>query len=261
MVLQQILEKPLSECSVDTDIYAQMRCDWYNQTVGTLTGYDCPKCRNRGYIATLEDGYETHKECSCMAIRRNRRNMEQSGLSEAIKTMTFDAYVCKEQWQTSLKANVMNYASKNRSQWLYIGGQTGAGKTHLCTAVCGVLLERGVQIRYEMWRTIYRDLTQFKTKQERFQQLSDAQVLYIDDFLKSNEPEREIAIAFDVINERYARNKTTILSSELVSKDLFQLDAALAGRIKERCNGYMFRIEASDGRNYRMEGAGTQNGI
>lgn len=254
-LLKHMPERLLSDTISVTDNSVtpeQMHCDWYNQTVGKLTGYDCPKCKNRGYIAVLEDGYEIHKECECMKIRQTRQNIARSGLSEAIQTMTFDAYICKEPWQERLKAAAMHYANKNRSQWLYIGGQSGAGKTHLCTAVCGVLLERGVQIRYELWRTIYRDLSDYRTQREKLQQLSDAEVLYIDDFLKSSDAAKEVTIAFEVIGERYARNKTTIISSEYVFDGLKGIDPALAGRIKERCGGYMFRIDMDDSRNHRL---------
>lgn len=243
--------------TITVESYDQMQCDRYNETPGRLTGYDCPKCRNKGSIAYLQNGIEMHRICECMAIRQNQSNIAESGLAETLQKKTFDSYVCKEPWQTALKENVMNYAAKDRSQWLYLGGQSGAGKTHLCTAVCGVMLNRGVQVRYEMWQTILRDLSQFSTRQERFRQLTQAQVLYIDDFLKpiggSMESERrEISIAFEVLNERYVKNKVTIISSERIFHDLLEADKALAGRIKERCGGYLFAVTRSDDKNYRL---------
>lgn len=260
--IQDLLQIPIGKRNSDTVItpesYDKMRCDWYNQSRGSLTGYDCPKCRNKGSIAYLQDGMEMHRVCECMAIRQNQSNITQSGLSDAIRTKTFDAYQCKETWQTALKENVMHYAEKNRPQWLYIGGQSGAGKTHLCTAVCGVLLQRGLQVRYEMWQTIFRDLSQFATRQTRFQQLTQAQVLYIDDFLKpiSNKFDdtnpKEVSVAFELLNERYTRNMVTIISSERIFRDLLAADKALAGRIKERCNGYLFAITRSDEKNWRL---------
>lgn len=261
--IQDLLQIPIGKRNSDAgsltpESYDQMRCDWYNQSEGSLTGYNCPKCRNKGSIAYLQDGMEMHRVCECMAIRQNQSNITQSGLSDAIRTKTFDAYQCKETWQTALKENVMHYAEKNRPQWLYIGGQSGAGKTHLCTAVCGVLLQRGLQVRYEMWQTIFRDLSQFATRQTRFQQLTEAQVLYIDDFLKpiSNKFDdtnpKEVSVAFELLNERYTRNMVTIISSERIFRDLLAADKALAGRIKERCNGYLFAITRSDEKNWRL---------
>ena len=42
---------------IDKAAYEQQRVDNYNATAGTLTDYDCPKCRNKGNIAHVrEDG-------------------------------------------------------------------------------------------------------------------------------------------------------------------------------------------------------------
>lgn len=257
------------------DDYEQMRCDWYNATEGNLTGYDCRKCKNRGYIAVVSDGYQLLKECECMKIRKSRANIAQSGLSDALASMTFDRYVCTEPWQTRAKATAMHYANKQDGRWLYMAGQSGAGKTHLCTAVCGVLLERGLSVRYEMWRILYREMQRFDTRDRKFQQLSECDVLYIDDFLKSaaikseegksdgekanqkaqpdKDVQRELNIAFEIINERYARKKPTIISSEIHLSDLFGLDAALAGRIRERCGGFVAQISNGNDRNYRLK--------
>lgn len=257
-----------SSDSITPESYAQMQCDWYNATPGSLTGYHCPKCKNRGYIAVINDGYQSRKECECMKIRKNRQNMEQSGLADALYSMTFDSYICTEPWQERAKATAVNYANKQDGRWLYMSGQSGAGKTHLCTAVCGVLLDRGLSVRYEMWRTLCREMQKFDTREEKFRQISECDVLYIDDFLKSaalkpdtgeyrqarpdKDVSKEINIAFEIVNERYARKKPTIISSEVFLRDLFQLDAALAGRIRERCGGFVAQISNGDDRNYRL---------
>ena len=35
---------------------------------------------------------------------------------------------------------------------VFIGGQVGAGKTHLCTAMVGEFLKRGISAKYMLWR-------------------------------------------------------------------------------------------------------------
>lgn len=250
---------------ITLDEFAQLQCDWYNASVGNLTGYDCPKCKNRGYFAVLnENGDQMRRACECMTIRRNQQNIVQSGLADALNSMTFDSYICKEPWQERAKATAMHYTEHMQYRWLYMAGQSGSGKTHLCTAVCGALLQRGMSVRYEMWRTLCRDMQAFEQREQKFQQIAECDVLYIDDFLKSAsmkqdqaKPDREllkeINIAFEIINERYARRKPTIISSEVFLRDLFQLDGALAGRIRERCGGYLSQISNGDERNYRLQ--------
>ena len=258
-----------SDGGISIDVYTQMQCDWYNATEGKLTGYDCPKCKNRGSIAAVKDGYQILMECDCMAIRRNRQNVLQSGLQSALQSMTFASYVCTEPWQERAKATAQNFADKQDGRWLYMSGQSGAGKTHLCTAVCGVLLDRGVSVRYEMWRTLYREMQRFDVRDQKFQQISDCDVLYIDDFLKSaavkpdteggklarpdRDTQKELNTAFEIVNDRYAKNKVTIISSEIFLSDLFSLDAALAGRIRERCGGFVSQISNGNSRNYRLK--------
>lgn len=254
---------------ITPEAYVQMQCDWYNATEGSLTGYDCPKCKNRGSVAVAKDGYQVMVECECMSIRRNRQNVLQSGLQSALQSMTFDSYVCTEPWQERAKTTAKNFADKQDGRWLYMSGQSGAGKTHLCTAVCGVLLDRGVSVRYEMWRTLYREMQRFDTRDQKFHQISDCDVLYIDDFLKSaavkpdtesgklarpdRDTQKELNTAFEIVNDRYVKNKITIISSEIFLSDLFSLDAALAGRIRERCGGFVSQISNGNDRNYRLK--------
>lgn len=257
------------EAVIAPDNFDQMQCDWYNAATGNLTGYDCPECKNRGYFAVLESGYQQRKECRCMKIRRNLKNISDSGLEDALQTLTFDRYICKEPWQKRAKDACTHYVNGHKGRWLYVSGQSGAGKTHLCTAVCGALLERGMSVKYEMWRTLFREMQRFDARDRKFQQISDCDVLYIDDFLKSaytkpedqsgtSKPDRgtfqEINVAFEIINSRYTRKKITILSSEIFLQDLFHLDGALAGRIRERCGGYVIQIAENQERNYRMGG-------
>ena len=44
----------------------------YNSREGNLTGYDCPICRNKGYIFFMKDGYEYTRECACMEKRMGK---------------------------------------------------------------------------------------------------------------------------------------------------------------------------------------------
>ena len=65
----------------------------------------------------------------------------------------------------------------------------------------------------------------------------NAQVLYIDDFLKSGSQrpsDWELNIAGALINARYMSRRPTILSSEYSLEALMAFDEAMASRIAER---------------------------
>ncbi|MGN1404386.1 MAG: DnaA ATPase domain-containing protein [Ruminococcus sp.] len=226
----------------------------YNETEGNLKGYDCRTCRNKGYISVLEDGYEMHRECKCLKIRQCLGNIRRSGLSDVLERMTFDSYQCESSWQEQAKQTAQEYARTPGNSWLYLSGQSGSGKTHLCTAVCGALLKRGVQVQYAMWRDICREMQSFQKREDCYRKLMDWEALYIDDFLKTSNPRKELDIAFEIINGRYFSGKRTILSSEILLKELFRMDAAIAGRIRERCeNGrFVVQINKENEKNHRL---------
>jgi DNA replication protein DnaC len=236
----------------------QLQADAYNRTPGKLTGYDCPKCLNRGDVAKAIDGQLVVSSCECLKIRDSLRRIDQSGLSGTLETCTFEQYMATEPWQRHAKERAMEFSEQD-GQWLYIGGQVGSGKTHLCTAIVGRMLERGKSARYMMWRD---DSVELKAHinddyAELIAPYKTCDVLYIDDLFKgfkqgSGPTQADLSIAFEILNHRYQSRKTTIISSEYTLDDIFALDEAIASRIYERARDYILAIGRDSGRNYRM---------
>ena len=253
--------------SFDRVEYGKIKADSINKEKGKLIGYDCPQCLNRGNIAIpKEDGNVTFQECSCMKIRRCVQKMEASGLREVIERYTFDAYQDKESWQTSIKRGAVDYANKVDG-WLLFCGQSGSGKTHLCTAVCRHLLLAGEEVRYMPWRQDIRELKAMESTNqiEALKKLQTAPILFIDDLFKTgraadgscNPTAADINLAFDIINYRYTKRLTTIISTERSPAELVDLDEAVGGRIVEMSQGHTYCIEKKPGRNYRLRGVVT----
>ena len=234
--------------SYDEYSFAKWKADDYNRKPGDLTGYDCPKCLNRGELWIVEqDGHSFFRECTCMELRRCRTRMKQSGLGDALDELTFDSFRPRQDWQKNMYALAKRYADDPRG-WLFFSGQPGCGKTHLCTAVCRSLLEQGRQVVYLPWQLEMAPLRlrDAQSRESRLEALRNAQVLYIDDFLKSaaqRPSEWELNIAGALINARYMSRKITILSSEYSPEALMAFDEAMASRIAERVgkNGLFFR--------------------
>lgn len=250
--------KPISDHE-----YAQLQCDWYNNREGNLTGFDCPKCKNRGNFQVL-DAEDNHviRECSCMAQRKYIAAMNAAGLSELYEKCTFDTYTVSNDFQKTCKERVMRYAAKEGNGWLWISGQSGIGKTHLCTAVCSELAKRGRGIKYVQWKPLYNKLVQTKFKLEEQDQIMNelihADVLYLDDFLKTPNniaPNSEmLSYALEIIDARYKGEKKTILSTEFVLDDILKFDEALGSRISERTAEFKVQVLRQEGRNYRRKG-------
>lgn len=241
--------------------FAQKQCDWYNESEGRLTGLDCPECKNRGNYQFLDnDGNRVLRECKCMAQRRYINMMQNAGLGDLYEKCTFDRYTVSTDWQKRNKDSAMRYAAQDSDGWFLFAGASGCGKTHLCTAICSELAKRGRGVRYIQWRRLFDRLiqTRFKeTEQDQlFRECTDADVLYLDDFLKTPkniEPSPDmLSYALEIVDARYKADKRTIFSTEFMIDEIISFDEALGGRIREKTNGNRIMNLREKGRNYRM---------
>lgn len=259
----------LSAQRYDSADFAKMKADTINNTPGDLTGHDCPKCLNRGSITIpRDDGSIFTRECDCMKIRRCVWEMEKSGLKNIIREKTFEIFAATESWQKAIKAGAIDYANKLEG-WLLLCGQSGSGKTHLCTAVCRQRLLWGDEVRYMPWRDKVAELKTLSLDNERRAEIINsyktAEILYIDDLYKvgravdgsSNPTGADIGLAFEIINYRYINHLPTIISTEKTPQELVEIDEATGSRIIEMAGGNVFSIARDTKRNYRLRGVVT----
>lgn len=242
--------------------FAQKQCDWYNESEGRLEGLDCPECKNRGNYQFLDaDGNRVMRECKCMAQRRYITTMKNSGLAELYEKCTFDTYKVSNEWQRTCKELAMRYVEQDGNGWFFFGGQSGSGKTHLCTAICSELAKRGRQIMYIQWKRFFAELVQTKFKQFEQEQLfsvaTQSDVLYLDDFLKTphnvTPNEEMLSYALEIVDARYKADKKTIFSSEFMTEEISGFDEALGGRIYEKSKSNKVLLKRGQGRNYRYQ--------
>lgn len=241
--------------------------DWkarcLNQTPGNLKYFDCPICKNKGYIAVgKEDGTIIHRRCDCMRKRAGLERIEKSGLSEQIREFTFSSYLENEFWQKEIKETARRYLKNGEGSFFVISGCPGSGKSHICTAIFGNLLYKGMNSNYFLWEEHGRELRKSinslgepNTKlRQVLKDLENSDVLYIDDFLKSCKAgdEKELNMAYIIIDGRYRKRKKgyTVISTEKSIEDIMKLDAALGSRIAERSFG--FRVRTPENANMRM---------
>lgn len=257
----------------------ERRTQEFNAIVGNLNdtgmgGVDCPVCRNKGVIMTNHETangfWETRvRECKCMTTRRSIRRLARSGLKDVTSTYTFRRYEATEEWQKRLKEAAVRYVQDIRAGgagWLYVGGQSGCGKTHLCSAVAVQLLKDGMDLRYIVWRDELRKLKAVVNSPE-YTEMLDAwktvRVLYIDDFFKAarnqygrmQPSEADARIAFELLNYRSNDKRLlTIISSELSLDEIADIDEATAGRIAQHAAGHCLTVAPDRGKNYRLRG-------
>lgn len=218
-----------------------------------LDNVDCPLCGNIGAVLSKdESGNLIAHECKCMAQRRSIRRIKHSGLIDLMARYTFDTYEAEDEGHLKILHTARMFAEDDFG-WFYIAGQSGSGKTHICTAICTRLMERGKDVYYMKWRDESRQLKSVVNSEEvnePLERLKRIQVLYIDDFFKGSANEADVRLAFEIINARYNNmDLRTIFSSEIDFDGLEQIDEALCGRIYERSKGYRL---AAPKENYRL---------
>lgn len=266
--------KPMTE-----EERVQADVDFTNSEVGNLNeadGYECPICKNRGYIAEMAKQemfgyyYTARKDCKCMKARKALRRLNASGLKNVVKECSFDRYETTEEWQKVIKEKALKFLKDEDNHWFFMGGQSGAGKSHICTAIAVQQIRDGKEVKYMLWRDEITRIKAAVNDSEQYGKMMDAlkkaEVLYIDDLFKSGKGEdgkykpptaADVNAAFEIINYRYNNpGKVTIISSERTLVELNEIDEAIAGRIAERTkdSGYCINLKKDASRNWRMKG-------
>ena len=169
---------PLPSC--DPAAHLKRQVELLNSLTGNRTGYDCPRCRNRGYTFRLDGNEIVRVDCACMAIRKGLQLERNSGLSDLIKTKNFANFHTPKPWQRQAKDTVQAWAESPQG-WLVCAGEPGSGKTHLSVAACALLLKQGRQVLYRRWRDVAQALkaaSMDSSRQELLSTLREAEVLY-----------------------------------------------------------------------------------
>ncbi len=238
----------------------------------TSKKFKCERCQDRELIEfTDENGNNWWRPCSCVAARKAERMLAKSGLADVIEQQTFNSFEVNTEAQARIKQTAERYLAalsdpqiryNPRRPWLYIGGNPGSGKTHICTAICGEILKQNIGVKYMQWLEESRRLKASVNDDDFEDQVQDyvkASLLYIDDLFKQKyvpDPrfsEADIKIAFTILNARYLMNKPTIISSEWnLIEQLLPADEGVFSRVYERCKDYTVIISRDPANNYRL---------
>lgn len=257
MVEQARKNRPNSAISFEQEEIS--RVDDYNRAEGDLTGYDCKTCKNKGYIAVLRGGAFSLMECRCMKARRSEARLKRSGINPAYTLQSFEQ---AQSWQHILLGSAWEYVWR-KAGWFFAGGQVGCGKTHICTGIVRELIKQGREARYMLWRdesTAIKATVKYPEEYAALvEPLKTVDVLYIDDFLKTNSGQPTTAdfnLAFEILNARYNRAELiTVVSSEFYLDEIVEMDEAVGSRIFERAKGFTHNIGRDRNKNYRLRGA------
>lgn len=244
--------------------WLEMKAKTFNDTVGDLKYYDCPKCKNKGFIAKVvyipmyDDYEEVMTTCECKRKRQALYRAAKSGLGDYINKR-FNDYEATEDWQKNVKAKTIEYCKSENNYWFVTTGQSGAGKTLISSIIANyLLLKQEKEVIYITWTDfiskLKRDMMGDNTDEvsDYLDNIKNVEVLYIDELLKKYN-ETDLRYIIEIINYRYTNNLKTIISSERTIDELLDIDEATFGRVIEKADRFIINIPKDRKKNYRLK--------
>lgn len=231
-------------------------------------GIDCSECLNKGFLFAVVDDVSVGstmvvRPCKCAKQRALVRRIRESGLADKLDDYTFENFDAAEPWQQAMVVTGKRYISDGigAGHWLYLGGQSGSGKTHIATAVVGQMIST-MDVLCVTWPQMAQRLKAAAMDgpvyASEIQPLQEAGLLLIDDFFKPTRSDgslsvsgADVRLAFDIIDSRYLSEKPTIISSEWFLTELIDIDEAVGGRIFDKCHKYTVNVRRDKARNHR----------
>jgi len=235
----------------------------------------CQVCGNKRQVAVREiwDLVNLPRiklvQCQSCAGQIKIYNLGKMSGLDNLKTCTFLEYTTRLPFQIDLLQTARRFAKTEESDdWFVLLGQSGSGKTHLCTAICGELIKQEKKVCYLRWAVELKHLKSLANTPEydnEFYRIFKNDVIFIDDLFKCGNlfekdkkiglampTDADIRLAFELIDRAYAEKKILIISSERTKTDLFEIDEAIAGRLKQRAGQeYFLEIKKDKAKNYR----------
>ncbi len=139
-------------------------------------------------------------------------------------------------------------------------GKPGTGKSHVAKAIAHAAVQACFQVAYRPAHIFFEDLfeaVQTGRTKRIFRQFCEADLLVIDDlFLRKKLPENAADDLLDIILNRYAKRKSTLITSNRIIDDWGKLlkDNAASSAILDRLlhRGHLLEFE---GKSYRLKDA------
>ncbi len=193
--------------------------------------YQCSQCQDTGYVGS--------QKCQCFTQKLISRAYRDANLTEAMAEQDFEHFSLdfysdkKPASATSSERDIMRnilhhcqmfcekFSDYGRSLLFY--GGTGVGKTFLSSAVAKAVLAQGrtvLYIRATRLFNLYDDYRFSRADEESISALYDADLLIIDDLGTEFLSKTSVPFLFDLVNDRLAKRKKMIISTNLGMKDL-----------------------------------------
>lgn len=228
--------------------------------------YDCALCRDTGFVDT--------KPCSCYYKTLIKHGGHSSRLSELMEGQNFDTFdfnlysdlplnsghplhtksspSIRAYMKTVVKL-LKDFVSNANELGVYIYGETGVGKTFLCSCVARYAVEHRMSVEYYSMNALREVLEVYRFNRREadaeiiraYERIQDCDFLILDDLgveLSSSFMTSEL---FTIINNRLATRKKVLISSNIEPSNISQTyEERIASRILGSYSIYL--IEGED---------------
>jgi len=221
--------------------------------------YKCDYCNDSGWVKTYtdENGNDFYGECPhCGLIDKLRRNssLKFANIPEIYqknKIEDFKTTIYSTKENQAKAAEIMRIVTywldsleeqKKAGRGLYLYSKDkGSGKTFLITSIANLLLSTGHEVKFATSIDIINEIKKTWEKKSRpenteregelLKQLSECEVLIIDDFGTEKVKDWISERFYSIINTRYNNRKITCYTSNVALKDL-DYDERITSRLK-----------------------------
>ncbi len=201
--------------------------------------YTCELCKDRGFV--------NNKPCKCYREIEFEFDSKLSNLYSLMKKENFenfdyslysdkefeDDYFLKTEYTPNLREYMYQVVDclkafvEDDSLGAYIYGDTGVGKTFLCSSVCKYAMEKGLKTEYYSMKNFVDIVSDYRFKsgnnygensddyQKEYNKLFDCDLLIVDDLGTELGGKHIVTELFFLVNERLAKSKKTIISSNI----------------------------------------------
>ena len=232
--------------------------------------FDCPDCKDTGYIETT-DGLK--EKCHCFHQQEISLLYEQSNIQEMIakenfSTLSYEYYQGEDLARFEKCVKICHNFVQNFKQDyhnLFFYGTVGTGKSFLSGCVAKELLQAGHSVIYFSSSGLFDTLARysFDTKAKEtlynfYKDLYNCDLVIIDDLGTEVTNSFVTSQLFSCLNERHLRRKSTIISTNL---SLEELRDRYSDRVFSRItsNYTICKLTGPDIRMYKKRTSTTSN--
>lgn len=192
----------------------------------TSVKYECAVCRDTGVV--------DHRMCRCLKEKLILAGLESSGMGDLIKSQTFEnfdlSYYSAEARvrMEAILGIVKKYAENfdpEKSGSVIMMGNTGLGKTHISSAMGGVIINNGYDVYYSTAVDMMSDFenerfSNVKSENLMTEKYFTCELLIIDDLGTELINQFTTSCLYNVINSRLIKKKPTVISTNFSRDEL-----------------------------------------